>query len=171
MKVYRCCGVDEVKAYKEGYLYKKMYGKGTNTFNYEKNIDYIHFFYFAECMYHYKYNKNGYSTNYFVEYDIPLEILKNYFGYGFYEKIIPGYYTPVPEFALPYDQFKTEYVKNIFYAVDDRYMRKEVWQLYKDNLSKKYLADFVSGTFMLGYNKYSILDITLDKVLCLSKKS
>ena len=43
MKVYRCCSEEEIKSYKEGKIYKKTYGSGTNTFIYDK-IHYIHFF-------------------------------------------------------------------------------------------------------------------------------
>ena len=76
MKIYRCCNYAEFYSYRKGQKYLKPFGRGTNTFNYTNN-NYIHFFLFAENAYHYsKYDDNKY-TKYFIECDIPLEILKN----------------------------------------------------------------------------------------------
>ena len=169
MIVYRCCSDEEVELYKIGKVLKKGFGKGANTFKYDSNTQYIHFFYFAECMYHYKNNKNNYYAKNFVKYDIPIDILKKYFGYGYYERIIPGYYTPVPEFAIPIDEFKVEYIRDICNNEKEEYLKRNEWEIYKNNLPKVYLADLECGSFIPGYDEYSVLDVSLDKVLCLLK--
>lgn len=33
--------------------------------------------------------------------------------YGWYSAVIPGYYTPIPEFAIPFDEFDTKFICNI----------------------------------------------------------
>lgn len=170
MRVYRCCSDEEINAYKEGYIWNKKFGSGTNTFKYDKNIDYMHFFLFAECMYHYKKYSNGYYTRHFVEYDIPFDILKKYLGYGFYEGIIPGYYTPVPEFAIPCNEFKIKYITDITDVKKDEYLRKQAWEYYKSSIPREYLADYECGSFKPGYDENSILDYKIDIVLSLSKK-
>ena len=163
MKVYRCCSEEEIKSYKEGKIYKKTHGRGTNTFVYDK-IHYIHFFYFAECMFHYKKYTERYNK-YYVEYDIPLEILKKYIGFGYYSGIIPGYYTPVPEFAIPYNEVKIEYINDITDKEKEEYLKKQEWEEYKTKLPKEYLADYEYGEFKKEYNKDSIKEMQLNKVL------
>lgn len=37
MKIYRCCGDEELAAYKSGSQYIKGFGSGTNTFTYDKD--------------------------------------------------------------------------------------------------------------------------------------
>jgi len=170
MKVYRCCSEDEVNAYKEGKVFKRYLGSGTNTFKYEKDKQYIHFFYFAECMYFYKSNKNDYSTEYYVEYDIPTEVLKKYLGYGYYERIIPGFYTPVPEFSIPYDEFKVEYVKDIFKEEKLKCLRIFEWKKYLKKLPLEYLADYECGSFQKGYDENSVLNYSFNNVLCKNKR-
>ena len=54
MKIYRCALEDEVKATREGMVFPKRYGCGSNTFTYAKHTDYKHFFLFAETAQHYK---------------------------------------------------------------------------------------------------------------------
>jgi len=169
MKVYRCCSVTELNGYKNGIVCNNEYGSGTNTFVYDKNVDYIHFFLFAECMFHYKKNFGGYYTNYFVEYDIPLDILKKYFGYGFYEGIIPGFYTPVPEFALPCDEFKVKFISDISCVEKDCYLRNQAWDFYISSIPREYLADYECGSFKCGYDEYSVLDYDINKVFSLTK--
>ena len=46
MKVYRCCSWDETMSYKNNKKYSSasIMDKGANTFIYESNKDYIHFF-------------------------------------------------------------------------------------------------------------------------------
>lgn len=121
-------------------------------------------------MYYYKKRKNGYYTKHFVQYDIPFDVLNKYFGYGFYAGIISGYYTPVPEFAIPHNKFKINYIKDIYDEEKDEYLRNTEWDAYKSSIPKEYLADFECGNFEPGYSEYSILDFSFNKVLSLSKK-
>ena len=169
MEVYRCCCDWEIKLYKKGILFNKGFGNGTNTFNYEKGVKYIHFFYFAESMYQYRKNKNDDYTKNYVQYDIPADVLSKYMGYGYYEAIIPGYYVPVPEFAIPRDEFKLEYVKEVFHGETEKYARTTEWEAYKKALSKEYLADYETGSFSPGYNEDSIQAVPFTKILGLKK--
>lgn len=166
MKIYRCCGDDELNAYKNGVKYIKDFGSGTNTFNYDNGKGkYIHFFLFAESMYHYKKYREGRFTKYFIECDIPFEMLKKYYGYGWYEAIIPGYYIPIPEFAIPLDEFDVKFIHNISEEQKKEWLRPDDWIQYKNNIPKEYLAKYISGSFLPGYNELSILEVPMENLL------
>ena len=165
MKIYRCCGDEELEAYKKGPKYLKEFGKGTNTFNYDDKKNYIHFFLFAESMYHYSKFKRGRFTKHFVEFDIPFEILKKYYGYGWYEAIIPGYYIPVPEFAIPYEEFDVNFICDTSDEEEKEWLRPNEWEQYKLNIPKEYLADYLTGSFNQGYNEKSILEVPIEDLI------
>ena len=171
MEVYRCCGDRELKLYKEGIVFNKGFGIGDNTFKYQRGVPYIHFFYFAESMYHYKKHRPSEYTKHYVQYDIPEEVLNNHLGYGYYEAVIPGYYVPVPEFAIPHNEFKMEYIKEVFESELEKYARTNEWEAYKENIPHKYFANYETGAFEVGFNEDSITNVTLDKVLTLTKKN
>lgn len=159
MKVYRCCGDDELNAYINKQKYLKKFGNGTNTFIYDDDNNYIHFFLFAECAAHYKKYHDGRFTKHFIECEIPFKVLKNYYGYGWYEAIIAGYYTPVPEFAIPIAEFEVNSISDISDEVKVEWLRSDEWNQYKMNIPKEYLADYETGSFKNGHNKKSILEI------------
>lgn len=167
MKIYRCCSDEEVAAYKNGQKYINNSGRGTNTFDYGNgDVKYIHFFLFAESMYHYsKYRGSIYTEN-FIECDIPFEILKKYYGYGWYEAVIPGYYVPIPEFAIPLDEFDVKFICDISKEKNNGWLRTDDWIQYKNNIPKEYLANYLSGSFITpGYNELSILNVPIDDLL------
>lgn len=165
MKVYRCCGDDEINAYMNNKKYLKEFGHGTNTFKYDKDNSYIHFFLFAECAEHYKKYSHSRFAKYFIECEIPFEILEEYYGYGWYEALIPGYYTPVPEFAIPFTEFDINYISDISDNVKSEWLRAEEWKQYKMNIPKEYLADYETSSFQKGYNEKSILEIPRDDLI------
>lgn len=165
MKIYRCCGDEELAAYKNSQKILKETGFGTNTFNYGDG-KFIHFFLFAEGMYHYKKHKNSRHTKHFIECDIPFEILKKYYGYGWYEGIIPGYYVPLPEFAIPIEEFNPKYISGISDEVVEDWLRNDDWVQYKNNIPKEYLADYLSGSFITpGYDERSILEVPMENLI------
>lgn len=165
MKIYRCCSDEELEAYKNGKTYFKKIGIGTNTFNYDDQNNYIHFFLFAESMYHYRTFKGGKFTKHFVECDISFEILKDYYGYGWYEAIIPGYYIPVPEFAIPCEEFDVNFICDVSDEEKKEWLRPNEWEQYKLNIPKEYLANFETGSFNHGYNEKSILEVPMKDLI------
>ena len=159
IKVYRCCGDEELAAYKNKQKYLNKYGRGSNTFKYEEGKNYIHFFLFAECAAHFYKKRWSQYTKYFVECEIPSEVLDKYYGYGWYEAIIPGYYVPVPEFAIPFEEFSADYVSDTSSEIKEEWLRPNEWNNYLMNLPKDYLPDYMTGAFKEGYDEYSILEI------------
>lgn len=166
MKVYRCCGDDEIKAYKNGIKFIKSFGDGTNTFTYQKDKKYIHFFLFAESMVHYAKYKGGRSTKNFMECDIPFEILEKYYGYGWYESILSGYYFPVPEFAIPIEEFDINFISKVFFEPKSEWLRPEEWNQYVNSVPYEYLAHVFRGGFVTpGFTERSILDIPVERLI------
>lgn len=117
-------------------------------------------------MYHYSKYRGGRFTKYFIECDIPFEILKKYYGYVWYEAVISGYYTPVPEFAIPLDEFDAKCICNISEEQKKEWLRPDDWIKYKNNVPRKYLADYESGCFLTpGYNELSILEVPMENLI------
>lgn len=92
---------------------------GNNTFNYDKDVTYKHFFKYLESakMFYDGHSKEGYK--WFSVFDIPEELLKEHSGYGIYHGIkerngdvIPTA-IPIPEYAIPTDVLKKEYLLGI----------------------------------------------------------
>lgn len=89
---------------------------GMNTFHYEQDVDYLHFFYFYDSAILFKKiqnkTKNFHYTS-IVAYDIPETILKQHFGFGHYvindssietEMLLESFKNKTllyPEFAVP----------------------------------------------------------------------
>lgn len=155
--------------YLDGRKYKKPFKSfGTNTFSYDEAIDYIHFFLYPESA---EYYANSVPTIFgIVTCDIPDELLEDHFGYGYYSRVIPGTYAPVPEFAIPLNDFSLSYISSIDdsdsfqESVKDHHM-----QDYLDSLSLNYTASFEGGHFSDGYDMYSVLE--MDKPFTLKKKN
>lgn len=165
MKIYRCCGDEEFNSYKNGEKYLKTFGRGTNTFNYSDQNNYIHFLLFAESMFHYSKHERGRFTKHFIECDIPFETLKKYYGYGWYEAIIPGYYIPVPEFAIPFNEFDINSICDTSDEQKTEWLRSAEWQQYIQNIPEEYVADYETGSFRPGYNERSILEIPVENLI------
>ncbi len=77
MGIYKGCGDEELESHKKGLKCLKKFGRGTNTFTYNKEKgESIHFFLFVESVYHYsEYRKSRFKDN-FIGCDIPFELLK-----------------------------------------------------------------------------------------------
>lgn len=91
---------------------------GQNTFKYENDITYIHFFKFEDHALYYMKKRNNPII---VKYDIPDELLGNveYGFYGdvdtYYDDTLYGYYMPLPEYAMNKEYFKKEYIVDFSY--------------------------------------------------------
>ena len=96
---------------------------------YYDDKEYIHFFrYYEFAKYYFNLNKDGsydrMNDNYilFMIANIPDEILKEYQGFGFYE--LNNEKTIIPEYAIPIELFKHEYIVNITDKPMGFYMRR-----------------------------------------------
>lgn len=92
--------------------------RGKNTFKYENNKSYIHFFKYEEHALYYMEKTNNPII---VRLDIPDDLLGN-IEYGFYGDVdtyyddsLYGYYIPLPEYIITNDVFKKEYIVDFSY--------------------------------------------------------
>ena len=114
MVVYRAVCMEEI-ANMMGISSDICGPRGINTFKYEKNVDYRHFFYFYDSAKSFMKNQNidRYHNKYslIIAYDIDDELLNEHFGLGTYNynKSVPDnisllkYFETIyyPEFAIP----------------------------------------------------------------------
>lgn len=91
---------------------------GQNTFKYEKDKTYIHFFKFQEHALYYMKKRNNPII---IKLDIPDNLIGN-IEYGFYGDVdtyyddsLYSYYMPLPEYIIPKDRFKKEYIIDFSY--------------------------------------------------------
>ena len=122
----------------------KSHNDGMNTHNYQKGINYLHFFHFYEDVIQYISNMPScyYGGGcYIATYNIPDEILQKFIGFGFYPEHLHSL-IPVLEYAIPYSELKNEFIdgRTIQYHYDST----------KSDEYKKYILG--------GYNLY------LDKI-------
>lgn len=129
MRVYRCIKLQEVINKYKKQNNKKIESSNLNTHTYYDEKEYIHFFRYCKfAEYYFNLHKDGsydkVNDNYilYMVANIPDEILKEYQGFGFYklgnEDVI------IPEYAIPTELFKTEYIVNITNNSISAYMRK-----------------------------------------------
>lgn len=108
--------------------------RGLNTFDYQKNISYIHFFkYLKHALCYMKQNNNPVVA----KIDLPNSVIPN-LEYGlyngidtYYDESLAGYYIPLPEYIIERNLFQKEYI------VD--FTHNGVWQdpLRKNESSSK----------------------------------
>lgn len=141
--------------------------EGENTFRYEKDKTYMHFFkYEAHALYYMKKRANPII----IRLDIPDELLGD-IEYGFYGDVdtyyddhLYGYYMPLPEYVILADNFKKEYI------VD--FSRNGIWQDPK-RYDVKWDAFYVEKEHLFKDNErqlWSIESIYYEYVKLLSKK-
>lgn len=134
MIVYRTVSSAEVLNLINNNAIKQNTVYGQNTFKYEKDKSYIHFFKFEEHALYYMKKRNNPAI---IRLDIPDELLGNieYGFYGdvdtYYDDYLYGYYMPLPEYILNKDLFKKEYIIDFSY--------NGVWQdPLKYNIDRKF---------------------------------
>lgn len=136
MRVYRCIALQEVINKYKNESNKKLENRSLNTHNYQKDKEYVHFFRYDEfAKYYFNLGKDGsydeINSNYilFMTANIPREILEKYKGFGFYklnqEEII------MPEYAIPVEEFNTDYIVNITDKPLSFYIRKNEDEEYR----------------------------------------
>lgn len=129
MRVYRCIKLQEVINKYKNESNEKIKTPNLNTHMYYDDKEYIHFFrYYEFAEYYFNLNKDGsydrVNDNYilFMVANIPDEILIKYKGFGFYE--LNNEETIIPEYAIPTELFKSEYIVNITNKLMGFYMRR-----------------------------------------------
>jgi hypothetical protein len=154
MLVYRRCSREEIDCYLEGRKYNSAYKKfGINTFNYDDEIDYIHFYLYKESCIH-----PVIKDDFYIICDIPDIVLNDYFGYGYYPDIIENKYVPIPEFCIPKYLFKIKYIKSIEELnTFTKLLDYNKYQEYLNNIEDEYMMDFKTGKMSEGSTIYSVL--------------
>lgn len=118
MRVYRCIKLQEVINKYKNENNKIFDNHSLNTHQYQKNKEYIHFFRYDEFARYYFYlGKDGnydFPNDRYILYmtaNIPKEILDKSLGYGFYK--VNGEDVIIPEYAIPVEEFDSNYIVDI----------------------------------------------------------
>ncbi|MBP3634922.1 MAG: hypothetical protein J6J17_00485 [Bacilli bacterium] len=101
MIVYHFDINDCLKKNSQKQVFKKLQSNLFNTFNYDKGKEYIHFFRYKSFIQQFFDDDNGESI--ILSADIPDELLEKCKGFGFY--IIENQEMPIPEYAVPLEEF------------------------------------------------------------------
>ncbi len=174
MRVYRCIKLQEVI---NKYLNKKnekFDNSILNTHKYQEEKEYVHFFRYNEfATYYFNLGKDGSyekaNDNYilFMTANIPEDILEKYSGFGFYE--LNGEKFPIPEYAIPIEEFEPEYIVNITNQPRSFYTRENEGEEYKKYIelirnlknSNSNMKDIID--YLLSNDFETILGIIVDK--------
>lgn len=158
MRVYRTITAEEITALYRQERYKELgITKGENTHNYQEGINYIHFFRYnesAEYYHNYSVGRQNPHIAYMVA-NIPNEILRKTIGYGYYNgvntsiKKLEGTTLPLPEYAIPKELLKPEYIINVSNHIGYEYKRN-------DNEYSRYLELVVYLLEKYDYNHYTV---------------
>lgn len=139
MIVYRCLTSDEIISMIHDIEYEKPVVKGSNTFNYEYDESYKHFFVFADHAYYFK-NINGKYFPCIGQYIIPDELIREK-GFGFYYNVktmrnsdLYSNCIPLPEVIINNEFFNSNFLYKVESGLYDNFVTK---RLDKDD-NKKY---------------------------------
>ena len=99
--------------------------------------------------------------------NIPEDILEKYSGFGFYE--LNGEKFPIPEYAIPIEEFEPEYIVNITNQPRSFYTRENEGEEYKKYIelirnlknSNSNMKDIID--YLLSNDFETILGIIVDK--------
>ena len=176
MIVYRCLTSCEIISMINGSDYNKSLIKGCNTFNYDNDIFYKHFFIFANHADYFKKEK-GKSYPCIGQYIIPDDkIIEK--GFGYYSSVktmrndkLYHWYMPLPEIIIKKDDFKNNYL----YKIESDLYSDFVTNKLNDGDNKKYnepiIDYFRSDPNSIGYLDYSYADVYYEMVYQLAKKN
>ncbi len=101
MIVYRFEINDCLKRNSQKQVFRNLRFNLFNTFKYDKDKDYIHFFRYKSFIQQFFDDDNAESI--ILSADIPDELLEKCKGFGFY--IIENQEVPIPEYAIPLEEF------------------------------------------------------------------
>lgn len=176
MIVYRCLTSSEIISMINGSDYNKALIKGCNTFNYDNNIFYKHFFIFANHADYFKKEK-GKSYPCIGQYIIPDDkIIEK--GFWYYSSVktmrndkLYHWYMPLPEIIIKNDDFKNSYL----YKIESDLYGDFVTNKLNNDDNKKYnesvIEYFRCDSNSSGYLDYSYADVYYEMVYQLAKKN
>lgn len=169
--------------------------KGENTFKYDKNEKYKHFFMFAE---HADYYKKCNRQNYPVigQYVIPNKIIEEH-GFGFYGGVktmrndgLYGYYAPLPEIKVNQNDLESKFLYKLESELYSDFITKKLNRLESNfsdliNLScndnenekynepiEQYFLPYGKGLHGIsGYLDYSYADVYYEMIYQIAKKN
>lgn len=139
--------------------------KGGNTFSYEPNTEYMHFFKYAE---HARYYLRLFGVV-IAQIDVPDELIEQS-GFGFYiyqDKNIKGI-MPIPEYIIKKDNFKIQFIKDCQEQIpmdwtllngdniEEKYQNVPYAKLYSYlllDLQKKYKEE---NNLEISFNEYAV---------------
>ncbi len=174
MRVYRCIKLQEViNKYKNIKNKMQINNNALNTHKYIDGKEYIHFFRYSDfAKYYFNIGKNGsyekQNEQYilFMTANIPNDILEKYKGFGFYE--LKGEKFPIPEYAIPIEQFSPSYIIDITdkpLCIDIRKNENEEYKKYIELVKeiKKNNQDMNTIiNFLLHNNFEELLGVNID---------
>lgn len=181
MIVYRCLSSNEILGMINGEQYRTYTVAGGNTFRYNKDTEYKHFFHFAEHAEYYQKERGKRIYPVIGQYVIPDEIIDQH-GFGFYNNVktmrnngLSSYSMPLPEII----------VNTMF--IDNSYLYKIESELYSDFVTNRlngkdnerynepicdyYLYDGNGRHGTNGYLDYSYAEIYYEMVYKYAKES
>ena len=172
MRVYRCLTAREIENIFKGEKEVIPLIRGNNTHQYDTTKSYIHFFRYSQSaeFYHRAYIRTCDPLDNYIAYmvaNIPNEILRQYIGYGFYPGVEPFYEhnIPLPEYAIPEELFKKEYIVRINNFINYEYQsNSDEYQKYLElvgNLLKNYNGNI---NYVAGALHYSNLEELLEVI-------
>ena len=176
MIAYRCLTSSEIVSMINGNDYNRALIKGCNTFNYNKDILYKHFFMFANHAESFK-KKNSKAYPCIGQYIIPDDKIVE-MGFGYYSDVktmrndrLYNYYMPLPEIIIKMADFENSYL----YKIESDLYSDFVINELNDGDNEKYnepIIDYFRGDPKIsGYLDYSYADIYYEMVYQLAKKN
>lgn len=172
MRLYRCISAREITSVFKGNNNYDALIKGNNTHNYQKGIDYVHFFRFSKDaeIYAKKPITSINSLDHYIAFmvvNIPYEIIKPYFGYGIYSCDIPNMdYMPVPEYAIPKELVKSDYIVSINKYISNEYKNDSEFDKYIEYLIEEFDRYEEDGEklayHLLSYDFDTIINASID---------
>lgn len=176
MVVYRCLTSSEIISMINGSNYNYALIKGGNTFNYDNDVFYKHFFIFANHADYFK-KKNGKPYPCIGQYIIPDDKIVE-MGFGYYSDVktmrndkLYHWNMPLPEIIIKKDDFKNEYL----YKIESDLYSDFVTNKLSNDDNKKYnesiIDYFRSDPNSIGYLDYSYADVYYEMVYQLAKKN
>lgn len=171
MIVYRCLKSDEILGMINNKKYDHNTIYGQNTFHYEKDCFYKHFFVFAQ------HTKNYAVGDIIGEYIIPNDIIYEY-GFGFYSGVktmrnnkLFNWYIPLPEIIIREEDFRNEYLHSVNKELNGWLEQKKLYP--NDNIKYNEPVEeyFKGNPNLMGYTDYSYSDIYYEMVYQLAIKN
>lgn len=176
MIVFRCLTSDEILNMMKKKETNTARIQGQNTFSYDENTSYKHFFYFAEHAYYYQ---NLHKRTYPVigEYVLPNEVIDQT-GFGFYGDVttmrnqkLENFYMPFPEILVKTKDMKVEYLYQLFSELYGDFITKNLNSFHDNRFYNEPLEESFSVSDSRGYLDYSYADIYYEMVYELLKEN